>query len=62
MRTAVLCALLGLVCLASAQRSMGPASAPAPAPGMLNAKRVHRVMRLVPSVVLVCSRVQVLLP
>lgn len=47
----MLCALLGLVCLASAQRSMGPASAPAPAPGRVNAKHVHFVIRVVGSMV-----------
>lgn len=35
MRTAVLCALLGLVCVASAARDMAPGPAPAPAPGVL---------------------------
>ncbi|KAL3137187.1 hypothetical protein ABBQ32_006751 [Trebouxia sp. C0010 RCD-2024] len=40
MRTAVLCALLGLVCFASAARDMAPAPAPAPGPSAMLAPMV----------------------
>lgn len=59
MRTAVLCALLGLVCFASAARDMAPA--PAPAPGMPSVNLVE-IRSTVLSEVHDIARLQVLLP